>query len=645
MNRDFLCKRTEKIKDMVFGTIDLETLPFGEKMKNAEKIAPGSSFRGAGLYDGNSEDRVEFFTSTHDLIQSLLHRDVTRWFFHNGAHFDFAFLRSALVELIDQGYEIIPLARGEADFITYTISKDGEKIFTLEDSFTTVPVSLRDFANSFSPPAYQKKDVGIAKGLIWDINDPRHREYLRYDCLSLYHAIKGYERVLHEHFEVNWHVTSGSVARAVFRRLIPENHIYSHARPEEATFLRKAYTGGLVHLGWSTENRGETVTGDIHAAYAGIGMKGQFSIRKGVYTRRYIKNIFGVYHVVMHIPRKTPVVPFMQYVETGRVYATGEKCHVYETSEMLEFAKNELGCTWEVVEGYIYPQTEEVFNAFSGKMEWLEDNYAEAKDAAKNNRNSLYGSFAIRSDMKKYILMKEPKGDWTPLHSDKGLVPNVFFSEEENTPDYAMVVWAVTITSRVRIYLSRVILWCHQHGYDCYSDTDSIIVSPECWQRLQSEGIITIGSKYGTWAVDKFVPIDEEGNALVDESGKRVKVEARFSDFYVIAPKNYIGRTKELHIKRRSKGVSYGIAIDSEGKPQLTGKEHFAYVETRMGLEEPILKDVPSVRHGKTLWTKQDGGIIDHFNKKVSLELNSSSWLVKDGSFTHPHYIEGKLVE
>ncbi len=441
-------------------------------------------------------------------------------------------------------------------------------------------------------------------------------------------------------FHVNLNMTTGAIAMKAFKYLIPEGHIYNNLRPDEEEFARHAYHGGLVHIGSSRENRGETVGIDIHAAYAGIGMKGKFSTRKGAKCYSYGKGVLGLYHVKVTIPADAACV-FFPHEQNGRtLWTCGENLDAYITSEDYERAL-ELGYTVKIIEGYIYPQTEEVFKAFCELNEMLERLYPEIKDAPKNNRNSLYGKFGTRREGEEYAILPEEANNpqWTPYHygaTGNSNVPHVYYKEREIEADYIMPHWAAFITSRVRIALSRVIEAisivnkAKDWNYDVYTDTDSAYTSPEMVKELISLGIVKIGDKYGEWEID----------SIKDAQG--IKQDMVFSEFYVFGPKNYIGRTLEGEYKRKQKGLPYREK-DAEGNWKFSPEEHFnTALELLAGTRER--KDTKqltkmSMHRGRTLWRRTDGSVGVMRKKDFIVELNSTSWKIVDGKYVHPYMI------
>lgn len=625
-------QHTKTMVDMVFGTLDIETAGFG------------GAFLGIGLYDGNAEHVVEKSQDIEAVILSLFDRPQKKWFFHNGARYDFNYLKPIFTKLIQMGYEVIPTVRGVADFITYSVYNNGATtpVFEIQDSFPAVPTTLDAFTKAFAP-AYHKKghcaEHPMNKGVssYWNWECPVCQEYLSYDCLGLYYAIASYEQVLHEQFGINWHMTAGSIAKAAFKETLPEGVYYNHLRRgKEEDYWRASYHGGLVHIGKTIGNRGKVIGVDLHAAYAGIGMNGEFPTKTGIFTARYRPNYpIAVYHAYMTIPKDTPVVFIPHYKDDTKVWGTGSHLDCYVTGEDI-VRGHELGYQFEVIDGFCYEHTTRVFDEFISKNERLEHEHPDIKDAAKNNRNSLYGLFGRRRVANTYAMLLNEPDDMTPLAKPykKGeklgqVIENMYYKEEEIKDDMILPHWAALITSRVRIAVSRKIEWLAAHGYDCYTDTDSVITDYRAYEEMIASGELVIGDRYGDWSIDQIRRVDGS------------KEDAIFEEFYVFGPKNYIGETLEENIKLKMKGVPFGIqAQEEDGSPQWTAAQQLAYVRQYFAGEDVTpkqLKKIRSIRHGKTMWIASDGKIYDTYQKQVKIEMKSESWRIEHGEFTHVH--------
>ncbi len=159
----FLHQMAEKLSQKDIGTFDIETQGLG------------GTFLQGGVYDGNEGNIVVLFDTIQDMMRYMLSFPKKIWLAHYGGRYDFNYLKDTLLALVhDQSYSVMPIVRGESDFIGYVIwSKDGKRVSQLWDSFAFMPVAEKAFAKNFAPSEFQKTDIGLDRGIIYDKSNPK----------------------------------------------------------------------------------------------------------------------------------------------------------------------------------------------------------------------------------------------------------------------------------------------------------------------------------------------------------------------------------------------------------------------------------------------------------------------------------------
>lgn len=506
----------------------------------------GGAFIAGTTYLETGEKQL--FLKFDDLIAYIFDRPEYIWLAHNASGYEFSYLAGPLHEmfLMDENIHIDMTYQGESRLIQFRITitypdelirgKPKKVTIDMRDTLCLWPMSLAEVAKAFCPEIPKLKHVINFEKETFNPNNPDHLAYAYRDSEILVMAYKKYSENIRTIFGSTVGLTAGSTALKAFVQSIPEGTCYWRDRKSES-FIRKAYYGGLVLPGHRIGEWGPTGCIDVNAAY-GYQMKiHEFPIGASLATHTYIPEWVGFYHVLATVPEKLFFTlgfnPVPRKDKNGLCWPTGT-FETYISTPEIEYARS-VGCTIEVLCGYVFPRTAPVFKEFMEKCEeWEVAENGRYKQSVKPQRNSLYGKFGSKE---KHAVLKfghEWKHGTEPVLDKRGrMIPGLYTEVEELDAPYMLIHWAALITAYERIYLMKFVARAYQLGASTvYTDTDSLKMPLHILMIMLENKEIPVGTAYGEF-----------------------KVEETFTSFILDGGKCFCGTTQDGIVVTKAKGL------------------------------------------------------------------------------------------
>lgn len=571
----------------------------------------GGEFIVAGYYTVvNGVSYYQVVYTLNDALNLMLNRPEYLYIAHNAGGYEINYL----LDSIQRHYRnrddvsIDVQLQGDDNVIQVRITT-GKKTVTIRDTLCLFNMSLEQTAQAFAPELPKLQVIDFDKER-FDINNSSHMAYLKRDCETLYTSYIRLRKLVYDRFQVSLPTTSGGLSMAVFRSLIPDETCYFRNRKPVEDFIRKCYYGGATFPGRKVGKIDVPITSlDIHAAYAYQQKRHKYPINQPFYTTTYHPGKDGFYRVVVAVSpgfyEDHGYVPVPYRSQMGLLWPVGR----YEThlsSVDIDYARS-VGIEVEVVEGYVFRHSEDVFSKFIELCEELEhEQDGVYKALAKMLRLTLYGKFGMKRYRKKYIYthdimpyIKQGMELWPILDvkTGKQMIEGGYYVLEEADEEYMLPAWAALIAAYERTYLFGFIHEAYSRGATTvYCDTDSIKTDTRVVESMIDDGVISIGREYGQW-----------------------KHEGTSHDFVVIGPKVYYGHFSGVEVKR-AKGIP---------KRKLTQEMYEQYLS---GVNKPV--------HYESLSTvsriKQHGMPIQIVRARSLSDLaHSQAWNVdREGNIT-----------
>jgi len=480
--------------------MDMETMPISETL-NANGFLYGAAHR-----SDDAENDITYFDTLEQIIEYLLHKDQRGYvaYFHNGANFDFKFLVPILKEYaktrVDFSFEMV--MQGATRCIALILRYSKHKI-EIRDSYALIPEALKKLSAKFAPE-YEKKNIGLNKGVLFDKTNPVHLEYLKYDILGLEKVIAAFRDIVEDHFAVHLGRTTAATAMRAWRATLPVGHVHFRSRHSVEDMAYMSYYGGRIYLR-DIEFHSDVVAYDVNSMYPNVMRQNGVPTGPAAYTKYYVENKPGIYKVMAHVPQSFtfPLVP--ERTKFGTRFRTGD-IPTYITSMEIEKAK-EYGCTFDIIEGYVWSQCEHIFDEFVDKCETLRLQYkgSPVETATKLIANAAYGKFGTKRWVESYLIIDEPtkeevqKRGLTPYTYPNGSVSaDIWVERKELDVAYIQPHWAAWITAGARLHLFAI---AEQIGLEnvLYTDTDSVF----CERRHGIAAHLDEGIKFGQVKLDK----------------------------------------------------------------------------------------------------------------------------------------------
>lgn len=471
---------------------------------------------------------------------------------HNGAGYEFNYLVDPLRRLvarstddcsycaqtIHQGEKIIGYDLTETTSHVLTRGKRRGTVVTKKrhwrflDTYPLFHMSLAEVAEAFCPELPKlEKDHSRHE---WSADNPLDVEYLVRDCQIVYVAYRAAEASVFAQFGARLGRTAGATALHAFTASIPTGHVYYRSRPQIETFIRRAYRGGLVLPGLTTEPIRDVALLDMSGAYGYQMRTHTFPVGAPVHTFSYQTGYTGVYSCHVTAPRHLWFGVIAE--EHGEGYPLGS-FNTVTTSIEIEYART-LGYEFEVYEGYYWTREEPVFQPFMEKCQALELQPG-MKPLAKMLRNSLYGKFCTREQAEEYHLLAEgediPNGSFVLLDPQSGdEIPGLYSLPVTIDANYIMPIWGVLITAYQRVYVAERANALYAEGAPTvYVDTDSLCTTRSAIAHLMESqpDLLADAPVYGGWKVEQEAALllvtAPKVYALLDSSGKILRTRAK----------------------------------------------------------------------------------------------------------------------
>lgn len=444
---------------------------------------------GAAWLDQNNEIVYEVFESWAawlDRLRAILqtadktvrHR-YTVWWAHNGGGFDWL----SLLEYLFSGQ--YPHARLHKTYLSSSnaviieiklqYGRTGyERIIKLCDSYRLLPASLNRLATEFL--GEQKDEVSrdeYAEMETFKARDPeRYYSYLKQDVRLLQNVILAFWRYLVDLEGSIGYLPSTlpAIALRAFRNTLPRP-ILTPRENRLRQLMADAYRGGRVECWQAVDTIGEQW--DVNSMYPSVMIGEQYPLSyRGGWTTRYKPGTASVWRIRFrqHDTTIPPVLIFDGYQsDNAAVYGP-------EVDKLLE-----VGADVEVIEGYVFTETADIFTQFvekyyNARMQAKQAGNTAIVYIAKLMLNSLYGKFG-QKDAQASVEAYNP--DAVQHHMEMGrevyiLTPDIIKVVEHRQADHAFTAIAGLVTARARVKLYGLI---QQAGSNyLYCDTDSVIV-------------------------------------------------------------------------------------------------------------------------------------------------------------------------
>lgn len=281
----------------------------------------------------------------------------------------------------------------------------------------------------------------------------------------------------------------------------------------ERNYIENAYFGGR------TEIFGNTKTGIIHR-FDFPGMYGSCMKEKFPYGEAFFSNpkdfsLPGFYTVTVKSNLKIPVLP-IRTKNKKIIYPNGRFTTSLSRDEFTFFLEKG-GEVEKIHSAFLFPNEDYIFRDFVCDFEAIKEKGGFNRLYGKQVINSLYGSFALRKDKTKYVILydekelsflQEESRVKSFLKFDKIIIACVEIKEDLNPRENRNVSYSAFIASKARIKLHKNVYAVDEHYYKRYGEnykmlyleTDSIDISlPEsclgekvmdvCWQKIYKNGV------------------------------------------------------------------------------------------------------------------------------------------------------------
>lgn len=447
--------------------LDAESKPKGQKYAVADIEATNwINFSAIGLYNG---EKYFFFDSLEKFFDEILSY---RWknyciYFHNGGNYDHNFI---LQELLRR--KIYPkMIEAHGRMIQLTIKRPGKNLLTFRDSFSILSSSLDRLSKNFEVIHAKKTgEINFAGGEQFDINNPRHREYLRFDTLALYEVLTKFFNIpIIKSTGIT--LTAASLGLKCLRKNFMKRSIVCTTQ-EVQDFCRKGFSGGRVEVfkqeGFNCDYY------DANSLYP-TQMRGDLPLE--CIGEASDVSDYGFHDVTVQSPGLH--IPVLGTKQTGKfIFPNGIIRGVF-FSEEIEYA---LMCGYKILEyhhGYRFNKSDELFKDYVNffyDMRKTAGNNKALNETAKLFMNSGFGKMGQREERKSLTFTPDYKNDveiWgSPEIFDKfGIYQETSFKRK----NFMLVHVAAAITAKGRVHMCR--LYHENPTKLIYTDTDSIVTT------------------------------------------------------------------------------------------------------------------------------------------------------------------------
>ena len=515
------------------------------------------------------------------------------WWAHNGGEYDYVYLfDSAKDDARRREATVHPVMRGQS-MIGFRVTK-GHHRTDLRDSYALLPASLASLAAQLAPEL-PKLDIGLAKGVTFDPDDPEHVAYAERDVRALLAVLVRFRSIVSDRFGgtlPSWSAASTAL-RAWQQTLDPDvSYAPGHARAD--ALARAGYYGGLVHPG-TTAPQVDVATVDVNSMYPSVMRDGGVPAGWSMPVRAYDPDRPGFYVVEVDVPADAPFT-FLPYRDPvgNLAWPTGTFSTVISSIELQ--AALDRGYGVRVRSGSVWQRLDRPFGRFVAEVERMRAEGGALSLVGKLLGNGLYGKFGAKPTNDEWMIADESPGSgWWPASDDPDDESMVGLWRKSGVPNrapYLLPHWAAWITAGARL---RLVAIAEAIGAAevVYTDTDSVTAPAALVRAAIERGDVREGTAFGD-----------------------VKVEAVWHSYRVVAPKVYRGVTTKGKRVRKAKGIPARL------RPAAFGGRTVGWESPNAALQ--VMRGAPMV----TARTR-----------RLSDVRNSLAWRVRDDGTVRPVHL------
>lgn len=484
----------KKSFEFPIGAFDIETVPpIG---KSAEYALFGDYADGFLKYE---DDNTFYRARTmKEMLEIILKRPNVILYAHNAKGYEFNYL---IDEIREMKLNVHIIMQGESGIIGMIIDLGEEGKIDIRDSLALIPMGLGKATKAFQTPT-QKGDIGLQEGEIYDPDNQEHVDYCKSDVQSTIEIVQAKIQTTFDIFGCGVGYSAASTAMSAWKTTIPKGHSYWRMPHHFEKFCREGYYGGFVYPGHDIHIHEDVISIDRNAAYA-AAMRCGVPTGKPRYVTAYEEGKPGMYECFIKAD-KSVQIPCIPHRKKNILEWPIGRFKTIITSMEIDFARSK-GYDIRIEEGLVWDQFEYPFNIFLDLCEDIEMNEPDKKPSVKLDRNSLYGKFGSKFEVKEICLSEDfLEDDWIPLVDEDSGIINFFLwtRNKENDAEYINPHWAAWITAYERLWMfETMVLVGMEHVR--YGDTDSVKADGFRVNELIQNGSITISNKYGDCKIDE----------------------------------------------------------------------------------------------------------------------------------------------
>jgi len=461
---------------------------------------------------------------------------------HNGGNFDHLFLLAWLRNHEDEyGFEIIPVASSIQKLTVWRLPDEPDdrptEVWHFLDSFKLLPMRLDKAAKTFGLEGKVQHDLNLHE------DDPTWAEYLKADCIQLYHVLTKTHDLVENILGGEVGLTTPATSMKLYRRRflgrgdcpnrIPR-HIHfpecankpigQRSNPDGSTctgcgheWIRQAYYGGRTEMfrAHGKKLRYYDINSSYVAAMRESMPAGDRTIAFGRVSWEMHKGNVGFAECTVHIPEGCEVPPLPWRAPSGKlIFPVGTFSGVWDTEELKLLEDPSVNGHIVDVRRVVWFRRKHLFVDMVDTLWALRDktraDYDEGLSAlAKLMGNSLYGKFGMRQDRTTVVLTQNEHKPEQCFLCRKECVANqlcdacigskpasadpdcdVWYQKKHMDADYIIPQIAAHITT-----LARVRIWRYMRqavdlgGRLYYTDTDSVITDVDMPNSLELGGL------------------------------------------------------------------------------------------------------------------------------------------------------------
>lgn len=451
-----------------------------------------------GVYNGDEYQEFTTWDEFFNIIKTM--PCDTIFYAHNAAKYDNRYL---LYEIFKRNIKVRNILNIYNGFI-FKIEINN-KIYDFRDSVFLMRGKLKELCKDFEI-SQSKKEFDIDN---WIKNDCKItnelREYLKYDCISLYELLKKF------YSEFNVDDVKLTIASTAFNILLKDKKrkkaLANYISKEDEIKIRKAYKGGRCEV-YIREGK-NLFKYDVNSMYpyvmknflypAGrmIKITNKKEIDIYINTLKYI----GILKVNIKAPNQH--IPYLVYkdININKLIAPiGIWFDYITTFEYQEATKR--GYEIDILKAYLYSKKENYFKDYIDYYYNIKtNNNGSKKQIAKLMLNSVYGKFAQKRTYPKIYTLEEliekdlSLKDFKPLGSKMYIRDETSFYDRKINP-----ILAIFVTAYARhILYEGIENILNQGGNIYYADTDSIITN------IKLDNNFICDTELGKWKLEEKI--------------------------------------------------------------------------------------------------------------------------------------------